>query len=154
MHHINRDVSPNAGNVLEPRHIEIYHNLDSRFAPYEPRHTVTEVISTWRWLPAAVTPEQIAEWAFYVFNGELTQLGVTRALHGGEEDFLIAAIYRLLRRRSMSTGDVIAVTTRSSTTWLACEPGGWRRIATPTRRTGEPLSPDTIHQLLWGHSDA
>ncbi|MEV0903087.1 hypothetical protein [Actinoplanes sp. NPDC049802] len=153
MHHLNQRV-PEHGDLLQPRLIEVYHNLDSGFAPYEPCHTLTEVISTWRRLPADVSPEQIGDWAFYVFNGELSQLGASRAMPGGEEDFLIAGVYRLLRRRSLSTGDVVAVTAHSNTTWLACEPVGWRRIDTPPRRTGEPLSPATFQRLLWGGNDA
>ncbi|KAB1116850.1 hypothetical protein F6X54_10225 [Micromonospora aurantiaca] len=132
-----------------PLHIvAVYHNADSRFLPYEPDHALTQVISHCRHLPTRVAPEQSADWAFAVFNADLGHLEAGRATPDGEATFLLACTYRLLRLRSLSTGDVIAVTADGHTTWLACEFTGWRRIDTPTNLTGQPLTAETVYQHL------
>ncbi|MBL6280260.1 hypothetical protein JMF97_29275 [Micromonospora fiedleri] len=128
--------------------IDVYHNADSRFFPYEPGHTLTQVITHWRHLPATAAPEQLADWAFHVFNADLDHLETERATPNGEADFLIACTYRLLRLRSLSTGDVVAVTANGHTTWLACEFVGWKRIGPPTSLTGGPLTAATVYQHL------
>jgi hypothetical protein len=126
--------------------IAVYHNTENRFLPYEPGQALTQVISCWRHLPAATTAEQSADSAYRVFNADLDHLEASRARPDGETDFLLACVYRLLQRRSLSTGDVLAVTTNGRTTWLACEPVGWRRIDTPANLTGRPLTARTIHE--------
>jgi hypothetical protein len=128
--------------------IAVYHNTESRFLPYEPGHALTQVISHWRHLPATATPEQTANWVYGLFNVDLDRLEANRATPWGEADFLIACTYRLLRLRSVSTGDVVAVTTDGHTTWLACEFVGWRRIDTPANLTGQPLTAEAVHQQL------
>ncbi|WP_328468825.1 hypothetical protein OHA21_00140 [Actinoplanes sp. NBC_00393] len=134
---------------MTPHLIEICHNVDSRFLPYDPGQTLTEVFSTWRLLPAdSITPEEIADWAYRVFNVDLDHLEDSRTVLGGEGDFLLAAVYRLLGLRSLSTGDVIAVTGTGPTVWLACEFNGWRRIERPTNLIGEPLTADTIYRHI------
>lgn len=116
---------------------------------YEPSHTLTKVITHRRRLPAGTTPEQIARWAFHLFNADLHDLQASRGkTDAGELDFLLACTYRLLRRRSLSVGDVIAVTTDASTTWLARDPIGWRRITIPEHRTGTALTAETVYQHL------
>ncbi|MEU8186083.1 hypothetical protein [Micromonospora carbonacea] len=128
--------------------IAVYHNTESRFLPYEPGHALTQVISYWRRLPASAKPERTASWIYGLFNVDLDQLETCRETLSGEADFLIACTYRLLRLRSMSTGDVIAITANDRTTWLACEFGGWRRIDPPNNITGEPFTAGTIRQHL------
>ncbi|MFI5489221.1 hypothetical protein [Micromonospora echinaurantiaca] len=128
--------------------IAVYHNTDSRFFPYEPGHALTQVFSHWRHLPATATPEQTASWIYGLFNVDLDHLETGRATPNGEADFLIACAYRLLRLRSLSTGDVIAVTADGHTTWLACEFIGWMHIDTPTNITGQPLTAETVYQHL------
>jgi hypothetical protein len=128
--------------------IAVYHNTESRFFPYEPGHALTQVTSHWRHLPTTTTPEQLADWAFHVFNADLDHLETNRGTPDGEADFLIACTYRLLRLRSVSTGDVIAVTADGDTTWLACEFIGWRRIGTPANLTGQPLTAEAVYQHL------
>ncbi len=129
--------------------IAVYHNTESRFFAYEPGHTLTQVITHWRHLPAATTPEKIADWAFCTFNADLNHLEAAgRNTPYGEADFLIACTYRLLRLRSLSTGDVIAVTADGRTTWLACEPIGWRRIDTPANFTPWAFTAETVYQHL------
>jgi hypothetical protein len=126
--------------------IAVYHNTESGFLPYEPGHALVQVISCWRHLPATAAVEEVADLAYHVFNADLDQLESNRTRPGGESDFLIACVYRLLGRRSVSIGDVIAVTTGGKSTWLACDPVGWRRINTPANLTGGPLTARAIHQ--------
>ena len=127
--------------------IAVYHNTDSRFLPYQPGHTLTQVISHWRHLPNR-HPEKTAHWIYGLFNVDIDDLEANRAAPHGEADFLIACTYRLLRLRSVSTGDVIAVTARGYTTWLACEFIGWKPIDTPTRLTGGPLTAASVYRHL------
>ncbi|GGN37900.1 hypothetical protein FHR83_005394 [Actinoplanes campanulatus] len=130
-------------------YIAIYHNTDTQFRPYQPHHALIKVISHRRHLPAATTPEQIGSWAFHVFNADLDDLQAGRGkTEAGELNFLLACTYRLLRHRSLSVGDVIAITTAEATTWLACDPIGWRRIAIPQHRTGTALSAATVYDHL------
>ncbi|MBG0568787.1 hypothetical protein [Actinoplanes aureus] len=137
------------GIVVTLYYIAIYHNADSRLLPYEPNHTLTKVITHRRHLPAGTRPEQIADWAIHVFNADLDDLPASRGkTNAGELDVLLACIYRLLRRRSLSVGDVIAVTTDENTTWLACDPTDWRHIAIPEHRTGTALTAATIYEHL------
>jgi hypothetical protein len=136
------------GSAMTLYVIAIYHNTDSKFFPYEPGHALTQVISHWRHLPTAPTPQQLADWAFHVFNADLDQLDSGPAALCGEADFLVACTYRLLRLRSLSTGDVVAVTADEHTTWMACQSTGWQRIDTPTNITGQPLTAETVYQHL------
>ncbi len=130
-------------------YIAVYHNTDSRFFPYEPGHTLTKVISHWRHLPAETSPEDIADWAYRVFNDDLDSLQGRRGYPGeGELDFLLACTYRLLKLRSVSAGDVLGITTEETTTFLACEFHGWRRVESPENRTGKGLTADAIYQHL------
>ncbi|MBB5871922.1 hypothetical protein F4553_005301 [Allocatelliglobosispora scoriae] len=85
-----------------------------------------------------------------MFNTDLDRLEPGRSTPQGEADFLLACVYRLMQRRSLSTGDVIAVTTDGTTTWLACEFIGWRQITTPTNQAGRPLSADAVYRHLAG----
>ncbi|MFY1703025.1 hypothetical protein ACN28G_14980 [Micromonospora sp. WMMA1923] len=128
--------------------IAVYHNTDSRFLPYEAGQALTQVISHWRHLPDTATAEKTATWIYGLFNIDLDHLENARATPAGEADFLIACTYRLLRLRSVSTGDVVAVTADGHTTWLACEAIGWKRIDVPTVVTGGPFTADTVHHHL------
>ncbi|MFI5893807.1 hypothetical protein ACIA5D_27270 [Actinoplanes sp. NPDC051513] len=130
-------------------YIAVYHNADSRFFPYEPGHALIKVISHWRHFPAKTSPEDIADWAYRVFNDDLDSLQGRRGYpDGGELDFLVACTYRLLKLRSLSAGDVLGITTEETTTFLACESNGWRSIPSPDNRTGQALTADTIYQHL------
>ncbi|WP_221327024.1 hypothetical protein [Actinoplanes sp. L3-i22] len=134
--------------------IAVFHNIGTQFFQYEPGHRLTKVISHWRHLPAETSPEQIAEHTYHVLNADLDQLKGDRGgtTHHGEMDFLLACTYRLLRLRSLSTGDVISVLDpNADITWLACEFAGWRRISEPEDWTGRGLNPTTVHQHLRGH---
>jgi hypothetical protein len=143
--------TPAKGSVMTPFHIAVYHNTTSRFFPYEPGHALTEVLTHWRHLPADTSLEQIADWAYHVFNADLDALQSSRATAGsGELDFLLACTYRLLGMRSLSTGDVIGVTVEETTAFLACEFIGWRPIASPPNRTGRALSAETVYEHLRG----
>jgi len=126
--------------------ITVCHNTDRGFLPYEPGHALTRVISHWRHLPTATDPEQSADWAYQVFNSDLEHLETGRAAAEAEADFLIVCIYRLLRLRSLATGD--AITIEGHTTWLACERVSWRRIDTPANLTGQSLSASTVYEHL------
>ncbi|GAA0556013.1 hypothetical protein GCM10010172_43600 [Paractinoplanes ferrugineus] len=130
-------------------YIAVYHNTDSRFFPYESGHALTKVISHWRDLPAETSPEDIADWAFALFNADLDTLQRRRGYpDGGELDFLLACTYRLLKLRSLSAGDILGITSEQTTTFLACEFVGWRRIDSPTNRTGQALTADTVYMHL------
>lgn len=140
---------PAKGPIMTLFYIAVYHNTDSRFFPYEPGHALMKVISHWRHLPAETTPEDIADWAYHLFNADLDQLQGSRGeADGGEMDFLLACAYRLLGLRSLSAGDVISITTESTSTWLACEFDGWRRINAPEHRTGHGLIAATVYHHL------
>jgi hypothetical protein len=133
--------------------IAVYHNTESRFFPYEDGHQLRQVISHWRHWPTGTDPLQIADWAFHVFNVDLDALESGRGTPQGEADFLIANVYRLMRRRSLSVGDVLAVTTEGDTTWLACEFTGWRPITAPAAPTGEPLTAEAVYRHNRGDGD-
>jgi hypothetical protein len=133
--------------------VGVYHNTESRFFPYEDGHQIRQVISHWRHWPTGTDPLQIADWAWHVFNADLDMLESGRGTTQGEADFLIAAVYRLMRRRSLSVGDVISITTEGVVTWLACEFTGWRQITTPANLTGEPLSAEAVYRHARGGDD-
>jgi hypothetical protein len=134
--------------------VAVYHNIDSRFFPYEPGHTLTQVISHWRHVQADTALTDTADHIFHLFNADLDQLEACRAMPNGEIDFLIASAYRLLRRRSLSIGDAVAVTVDGHTTWLACDPSGWRPIEEPGILTGQPLTAATVYQYAQRGHDA
>jgi hypothetical protein len=147
--------TPAKGPIMTLFYIAVYHNTDSRFFPYEPGHALTKVISHWRDLPAETSPEDVADWAFALFNADLDTLQDRRGYPGGGElDFLLACTYRLLKLRSLSAGDVLGITSEQTTTFLACEFAGWRRIDSPNNRTGQALTADTIYQHLRRSHDA
>ncbi|WIN00046.1 hypothetical protein ACTOB_003722 [Actinoplanes oblitus] len=109
------------------------------------------MFSHWRHLPADTTPEAIADCVYRLFNADLDQLQAARTRaddNSNEMSFLAACSYRLLRLRSLSVGDVIGVTTVENTTWLACEPAGWRHIDSPEHITGHGLIPATAYEHL------
>lgn len=133
--------------------VAIYHNTESRFFEYEAGHQLRQVISHWRQWPTGTDPLQIAEWAWRVFNVDLDVLEAHRGTPEGEADFLIASAYRLMRRRSLSTGDVIAITTEGVVTWLACEFIGWRQITAPANLTGLPLTAEAVYRHARGGDD-
>ncbi|MFY1700210.1 hypothetical protein ACN28G_00350 [Micromonospora sp. WMMA1923] len=133
---------------MTPHLITLLHNTESRFFPYEPGHALTQVFSHWRHLTAPTTAEQCADWAYHVCNSDLDRLETARTTPGGEVDFLVACAYRLLRLRSLSVGDVVAVTTDGHTTWLACEFTGWRHVDAPTGRTGRALTAEAVYRHL------
>jgi hypothetical protein len=133
--------------------IAVYHNTESRFFPYEDIHQLTQVISHWRQWPTGTDPMEIADWAWHVFNVDLDTLDSGRGTPQGEADFLIASVYRLLRRRSLSVGDVLAITIDGVVTWLACEFTGWRHITAPAAVTGRPLTAEAVYRHIQGGGD-
>jgi hypothetical protein len=126
----------------------VYHNTDSRFMPYEDGHQLTAVAT--HWLPdhTDVDPQAIGDWAWRTFNADLDRLEPERGSVDGELTFLAACVYRLLRYRSLSVGDVIAINTGEDAQWLACDPYGWRHITEPTHRPDEPLTAATVYRHL------
>ena len=128
--------------------ITVYHNTSGRFGPYASGHGLVGVISHWHHQPEGAELEQIADWIFHLLNVDLEDLHSARANSGGESAFLLACSYRLLGLRSMATGDVLALTVGDRTTWLACEPIGWRRISAPTVPLGSPTDADAVRQRL------
>lgn len=111
--------------------VAIYHNTAARFMPYRSEDPLTLVFTFGRDLPDDTTAEQVADWTFRTFNVDLDVLENDSATPGAETAFPLACLYRLLRRRSLSVGDVVSVTADGRTTWLACESFAWRRIDTP-----------------------
>lgn len=132
--------------------ISIYHNTESRFLPYRDGQRLASAVSFACHLPAGTAPEQVADWAFHVFNADLDQLERDRLAPGGELSFLIACVYRLLRLRSLSVGDVIEVATDQGIRWLACERSGWRRITPPANVHGQLLTAEKVYQHLAGQA--
>jgi len=127
--------------------ITVYHNTAGRFEPYAVGHDLVDVISHCRHLPEATDPTDIADWMYSVLNADLDDLEHARENSGGESAFLLACTYRLLDLRSLSTGDVVVITVAERTTWLACEPIGWRRISTPTVPASPKLS-TAVHRRV------
>jgi hypothetical protein len=130
--------------------VTVYHNTQSWFMPYEDGHTVVAVACL-RLDPATNGDDiAVAESMFVAFNADLDLLDAERDTPNGETLFLSACIYRLLRRRSLSVGDVVHIQRDHSHTWLTCDPSQWREIAAPANRTGEPLTAAGIHDYLAG----
>ena len=132
-----------------PVKVTVYHNDDAGFRPYEDGHLLTAVTSHWLDTPDR-DPVAVGDWVFHVFNADLDLLETQRRNPGGETAFLAACVYRLLRHRSVSVGDVIAVETESQTHWLACDPVGWRPIAepAPTNLSGRPLTAAGVYDHI------
>jgi hypothetical protein len=120
--------------------ITVYHNTSSRFSPYTAGDSLHQVICHCRELPENEELGQVADWLFELFNAELEFLEQARQNAGGESGFLLACTYRLLRLRSLSVGDVVAITVGEHTTWLSCDPTGWRRIAPPQQPAHRTLT--------------
>jgi hypothetical protein len=133
---------------MAPHVITVYHNISGRFAPYEPGHDLVGVITHHRDLPEATHPEHVADFIFDALNADLDDLHQARANTGGESTFLLVCTYRLLALRSLTVGDVVGVAVGGRTTWLACEPVGWRRISTPTVSACPPLG-GMVSRRLW-----
>ncbi len=133
--------------------VTVYHNDEARFMPYEDGHLLTAVTSHWLDTPAGDDPVAIGEWVYHVFNADLDLLETQRNRPGGETAFLAGCVYRLLGRRSVSVGDVIAIDTGSQTHWLACDPVGWRPISEPQPAdlSGEPLSAASVYDHIARH---
>lgn len=123
--------------------------------PYEDGHRLTATVSHSPDLAADASPEDIADWAFHAFNADLDQLQHGRTSTAGEAAFLAACVYRLLGLRSLSVGDIVAISTgqNTDTCWLACEPSGWRRVSAPSNIHGELLIADEVDRHIhsrWG----
>jgi hypothetical protein len=134
--------------------VAVYHNAEARFLPYRPEDPLMLFFTFARDLPDDTAVEQVADWTFRTFNVDLDVLEDDHAIPGAETAFPLACLYRLLRLRSLSTGDVVSVTADGRTTWLACEPFGWRRIDAPADLAGRPLGAATVRQFLRRGHDA
>jgi hypothetical protein len=129
--------------------VAVYHNTAAWFMPYRPEDPLMLVFTFDRDLPDDNTAEQVADSTSHTFNVDLEVLENDRATPpGAETAFPLACLYRLLRLRSISTGDVVPAIAEGYTTWLACEPFGWRRIDTPVDLSGLPLTAATVYQHL------
>lgn len=147
---IDSAVSGETTSQQAPAKVTVYHNDDARFMPYEDGHLLTAVTSHWLDTPDGNDPFALGDWVFHVFNADLDQLETQRRNPGGETAFLAACVYRLLRHRSVSVGDVISIETGSRTHWLACDPFGWRPISepAPTNLSGNPLSAAGVYDHI------
>jgi hypothetical protein len=132
----------------EPVKVTIYHNDEARFTPYEDGQRLLAITCHWLDASAGDDPQAIAVWAYHTFNADLDMLEAGRHTLGGETSFLAACVYRLLRCRSLSVGDVILVETGSGSHWLACDPFGWWPITEPSNLSGEPLTAATVYAHL------
>ena len=147
------DTSP-TGETGSPRpapvQVTVYHNETARFMPYEDGHLLTAATSHWLDTADSNDPAAIGEWAYHAFNADLDLLETQRHQPGGETTFLAACVYRLLRHRSVSVGDVIAIDTGAQTHWLACDPRGWRPISEPEPADlyGERLTAASVYAHL------
>jgi hypothetical protein len=127
--------------------IEVYHNDEARFMPYENGQRLTLVITHHLDLPHT-TPEDVAGVVYHIFNADLHLLETGREDDGGETLFLAAYVYRFLRLRSLSVGDVVHITGGTTPRWLACEPIGWKTIDTPSNLDGMPLNANKVYLNL------
>jgi hypothetical protein len=152
-------ISEPAASRPAPVRVTVYHNDTARFMPYEDGHLLIAVASHWLDTTAYTTadstgdgvdPAAIGDWVYHAFNADLDLLETQRPQPGGETMFLAACVYRLLGRRSVSVGDVIAVDTGGHTHWLACDPYRWRPISAPapTDLSGTPLSAAGVYAHL------
>jgi hypothetical protein len=136
--------------------IAVYHNTGTSSArasgsgsgSFQAHDELEQVISVRPGLPATTSAEQAAEWARRAYAADLEQVEANRSGPAGETAFLSACVYRLLRLRPLSTGDVLAITVRGATTWLTWDSGTWRRIDEPQKLTGGPLTARTIDEGL------
>ena len=69
-----------------------------------------------------------------------------RAAPDAELAFPPACLYRPLRLRPPSAGDVDSVCAQGRTTWLACIPFGGRPSTTPAHISGRAPATDTVHR--------
>ncbi|MEV4536280.1 hypothetical protein AB0J82_21055 [Asanoa sp. NPDC049518] len=132
--------------------VSTYHNMQSRFSAYTDGDWLTGALSCRLDPSTHAGPDTAADWAFHTFNADLDQFTLPRTGSVSAETALAAKVYRLISLRSLSVGDVVAVwpDQHDATSWLACEPDGWRPIATPTRIDGPPLHVDTLRPYLRG----
>jgi hypothetical protein len=130
--------------------VTIYHNNECRFMPYRDGQELVAV--TYHWLPsrAGRDPETLADWAFHTFNADLDVLERGRDTVEGETTFLAACVYRLMGYRSLSTGDVVEIQNGPERQWLACQPVGWRHLASPSNLSGQPLTAAKVYRHLAG----
>jgi hypothetical protein len=141
---VNPEPGPHRGEVLK---VSIYHNDDAHFLPYQDGQRLTAVACYWIDAPPGGA-DAAADWAYRAFNTDLDQLEASRDQSGGETTFLAACVYRLLRLRSLSIGDVVEIHNRRGSQWLACEPFAWRPISEPSQRSGQALTAAAVYQHL------
>ncbi|SNS98709.1 hypothetical protein SAMN05421812_102637 [Asanoa hainanensis] len=135
--------------------VSVYHNLTSRFMPYNDGDWLTGAISCRPGLGTHATPKNAADWAFHAFNVDLDQFWLPRMELADAEARVAPWVYRIVGLRSLSVGDVVAIETASDgETWVACEPQGWRPITAPTHIDGDPLNVETVRPYLRGQSAA
>ncbi|PZG15601.1 hypothetical protein C1I95_19200 [Micromonospora craterilacus] len=128
--------------------IRVYHNVQVPFMKYENGHKLMLVVSHWRELPAATSPVEVAAMVWRVCNADLDYLQRRRAGTDGEADFLLGCVYRLLRLRSLSVGDVVEVVASGCRTWLACDATGWRRVDSPANLSGQRPMAEAVYQHI------
>ncbi|MEV6923964.1 hypothetical protein AB0M46_05550 [Dactylosporangium sp. NPDC051485] len=134
--------------------VTMYHNMRTWFSPYRDGQVLAATTSHRFTPPVGWDADAVAEWAFDACNADLHDLETRRTTPEGEAAFLAGCVYRLLGFRSLSTGDVVhieydpASSDGTGSTWLACDPFGWRPISAPSNRTGEPLTAAKVYQHL------
>ncbi|MEV0453735.1 hypothetical protein [Catellatospora methionotrophica] len=134
-------------------HLRVLHNIDRRRTTsndlkYAAGDRLAEVFDHHFSADDNTTAEHAAEWAFLTFSAPIERLEDHREQGSGEVAFVVGCLYRLLGLRSLYIGDVVEVRTGQDSTWLACDPKGWRRIGEPAVFDGEPLSADRIYRAL------
>ena len=128
--------------------VGIYHNTTALFRPYDAEDVISLVFTFDLDRPDGTTVEQIAEWAFRAFNADLDMLENDQRHAQDPMIFPLACLYRLLRLRSLSVGDVLSVACGTQVWWLACGRVGWDRIDQPWHHRGQALTAKRIYEQL------
>jgi hypothetical protein len=128
--------------------VGVYHNTTSQFMPFTSEDAISLVFTFDLDQPRDTSAEEIAEWAFRAFNADLDMLEDGQRAGADPRLFPLACLYRLLRLRSVSVGDVLRIVCDTTVWWLACGRFGWDRIDEPFTHRGQPLTAKRIYEQL------
>ena len=128
--------------------VGVYHNTDAPFQPYRPDDPVSLVFTFGLDLPQDPGVGEVAAWAFHAFNADLQMLEAGQRAGGDPMMFPIACLYRLLRLRAVSVGDVVQVVTGDAVSWLACGRMGWEPIGEPWTTQNQPLTAARVYEQI------
>ena len=129
-------------------HVSVYHNDTSAFTPFTSDDLISLVFTFDLDQPQGTSAEEIAAWAFRAFNADLDMLEDEQRAGADPRIFPLACLYRLLRLRSVSIGDVLRLACGTTVWWLACGRTGWDSIDEPFPHRGQPLTARRVYEQL------